>query len=77
MKWIKRVLHLTYMKIRSWNLNDHRREVYIRENNTPLGIYYGAVLYDNGYYVTTIGMETYDKVFIENLRETWEKHGTY
>ena len=51
--------------------------MYIRENNTPLGRYYGAVLYDNGYYVTTIGMETYDKDFIENLRETWEKHGTY
>ena len=77
MKWIKRVLNLTYMKIRSWNLNGHRRIMYIRENNTPLGRYYGAVLYDNGYYVTTIGMETYDKVFIENLRETWEKHGTY
>jgi hypothetical protein len=51
--------------------------MYVRENNTPLGVYYGAVLYDNGYYVTTIGMEKYDKDFIEKLRYTWEKYGKY
>tara|TARA_R100001244_G_C5118249_1_gene122868 strand:- start:210 stop:368 length:159 start_codon:yes stop_codon:yes gene_type:complete len=51
--------------------------IYVRENNTPLGIYYGAVLYNNGYYVTTIGMETYDEDFIAKLRDAWEKYGTY
>tara|TARA_B100000470_G_C19641078_1_gene324274 strand:+ start:463 stop:702 length:240 start_codon:yes stop_codon:yes gene_type:complete len=53
------------------------REVYVRENNTPLGKYYGAVLYENGYHIHTIGMDKYDQKFIDNLRETWVTKGTY
>ena len=75
MKWIKYVLNSGYIRLRSWIRPS--RVMYVRENNTPLGIYYGAVLYNNGYYVTTIGMEKYDKDFIEKLRYTWEKYGKY
>ena len=39
------------------------RQVEVRENKTPLGIFYGAVLYENGYHIHTIGMDKYDQEF--------------
>ena len=53
------------------------REVHVRENKTPLGIYYGVVLYENDYHIHTIGMEKYDQEFIDNLKETWVTKVTY
>ena len=53
------------------------RQVHVRENNTLLGTYYGAVFYENGRHIHTIGMETYDQERIDKLRDAWERHGTF
>jgi len=75
MLWLKRLRDYGLQKVGC--LTNPARRVYIRVNSTPLGRYYGAVLYENGIHIHTIGMETYDQERIDRIKESWEVHGTF
>ena len=73
--WLKRFQGIGWPKVSFFTTP--ARQLHVRKNKTPLGDYYGAVLYENGRHIHTIGMENYDQERINDLRKAWTEHGTY
>lgn len=75
MQWLKELLGTGRYMGRWWKRPTRR--VYVRKNKTPLGDYYGCVLYENNRHIHTIGMEEYDQERVNELRESWVNKRTY